>query len=98
MCRCSPAVLRASKTNTSSDAVCEFVIAGCTPSLKNFDALVHGIPRLQAGLCRADHEWLHACVESLKPLEIQQRSFADLREKKAGRWACRSGGRQDGGM
>ena len=70
----------------------EFVIGGYTPSLKNFDALVigyHDGPKLiyaartRNGFTPASRAQL---FKKLKPLEIDECPFANLPEKKAGRW------------
>src|SRR5271155_1419315 len=70
----------------------EFVIAGYTPSLKNFDALVIGYyegaklmyaARTRSGFTPASRTELS---KKLKPLEIKECPFANLPEQKAGRW------------
>jgi ATP-dependent DNA ligase len=70
----------------------EFVIAGYTPSPKNFDALVIGYyqsgkliyaARTRNGFTPASRADL---IRKLKPLEIGECPFANLPEKKAGRW------------
>jgi bifunctional non-homologous end joining protein LigD len=70
----------------------EFVIAGFTPSLKNFDALVIGYcvgnkliyaARTRSGFTPASRGNL---FKKIKPLEIKECPFANLPEKKAGRW------------
>jgi bifunctional non-homologous end joining protein LigD len=70
----------------------ELVIAGYTPSAKNFDALVIGYydgpnliyaARTRNGFTPASRVEL---FKKLKPLEIKECSFANLPEKKAGRW------------
>jgi bifunctional non-homologous end joining protein LigD len=70
----------------------EFVIAGYTPSPKNFDALVIGYyegsklmyaARTRNGFTPASRAEL---FKKLKPLEISGCPFANLPEKKAGRW------------
>ena len=70
----------------------EFVIAGYTPSLKNFDALVIGYyerakliyaARTRNGFTPASRAEL---FKKLKPLEIKECPFANLPENKAGRW------------
>src|SRR3984957_19202932 len=72
----------------------EFVIAGYTPSLKNFDALVIGYyegakliyaARTRNGFTPASRAEL---FKKIKPLEIQECPFANLPEKKAGRWGA----------
>jgi len=70
----------------------EFVIAGYTPSPKNFDALVIGYyegsklmyaARTRNGFTPASRAEL---FKKLRPLEISACPFANLPEKKAGRW------------
>jgi DNA ligase D-like protein (predicted ligase) len=70
----------------------EFVIAGYTPSLKNFDALVIGYyeddkliyaARTRSGFTPASRTEL---FKKIKPLEIKECPIANLPEKKAGRW------------
>jgi len=72
----------------------ELVIAGYTPSLKNFDALVIGYydgdkliyaARTRSGFTPASRAEL---FRKLKPLEIKECPFANLPEKKAGRWGA----------
>ena len=72
----------------------EFVIAGYTPSPKNFDALVIGYyegskliyaARTRNGFTPASRAEL---FKKLKPLEISTCPFANLPEKKAGRWGA----------
>ena len=72
----------------------EFVIAGYTPSPKNFDALVIGhyegskliyAARTRNGFTPASRAEL---FKKLKPLEISECPFANLPEKKAGRWGA----------
>ena len=72
----------------------EFVIAGYTPSLKNFDALVIGwyegekliyAARTRSGFTPASRADL---FKKIKPLEIKECPFANLPEKKAGRWGA----------
>ena len=72
----------------------EFVIAGYTPSAKNFDALVIGYyegdrlmyaARTRNGFTPASRAEL---FKKLKPLEIKECPFANLPEKKAGRWGA----------
>jgi len=72
----------------------ELVIAGYTPSLKNFDALVVGYydggnlmyaARTRNGFTPASRTEL---FRKLKPLEIKECPFANLPEKKAGRWGA----------
>jgi ATP-dependent DNA ligase len=70
----------------------EFVIAGYTPSLKNFDALVIGYyesdkliyaARTRNGFTPASRAEL---FKKIKPLQIKECPFANLPEKRAGRW------------
>lgn len=72
----------------------EFVIAGYTPSPKNFDALVIGYyegskllyaARTRNGFTPASRAEL---FKKLKPLEISECPFANLPENKAGRWGA----------
>jgi len=72
----------------------EFVIAGYTPSPKNFDALVIGYydgskliyaARTRNGFTPASRAEL---FRKIKPLEIAECPFANLPEKKAGRWGA----------
>jgi DNA ligase D-like protein (predicted ligase) len=72
----------------------ELVIAGYTPSPKNFDALVIGYyegeklmyaARTRNGFTPASRAEL---FKKLKPLEIRECPFANLPEKKAGRWGA----------
>jgi DNA ligase D-like protein (predicted ligase) len=72
----------------------ELVIAGYTPSLKNFDALVIGYyergklmyaARTRNGFTPASRAQL---FKKLKPLEIKECPFANLPEKKPGRWSA----------
>jgi ATP-dependent DNA ligase len=72
----------------------ELVIAGYTPSSKNFDALVIGYfeegklmyaARTRNGFTPASRAEL---FKKLKPLEIKDCPFANLPEKKAGRWGA----------
>jgi DNA ligase D-like protein (predicted ligase) len=72
----------------------EFVIAGYTPSPKNFDALVLGYyeggkliyaARTRNGFTPASRMQL---FKKIKPLEIEDCPFANLPEKKAGRWGA----------
>jgi DNA ligase D-like protein (predicted ligase) len=72
----------------------EFVIAGYTPSPKNFDAVVSGYyegsklmyaARTRNGFTPASRAEL---FKKLKPLEISGCPFANLPEKKAGRWGA----------
>ena len=72
----------------------ELVIAGYTPSPKNFDALVIGYyqaekliyaARTRSGFTPASRADL---FKKLKPLEIKECPFANLPEKKAGRWGA----------
>lgn len=70
----------------------EFVIAGYTPSPKNFDALVFGyyegkkliyVARTRNGFTPASRENLFRQVNGL---EIDQCPFVNLPESKSGRW------------
>jgi DNA ligase D-like protein (predicted ligase) len=72
----------------------ELVIAGYTPSSKNFDALVIGYyedgklmyaARTRNGFTPASRAEL---FRKLKPLQIEACPFANLPEKKAGRWGA----------
>jgi DNA ligase D-like protein (predicted ligase) len=72
----------------------ELVIAGYTPSPKNFDALVIGYydgdkliyaARTRNGFTPASRVEL---FKKIKPLEIKECPFANLPEKKAGRWGA----------
>lgn len=72
----------------------EFVIAGYTPSLKNFDAPVIGYydgdrliyaARTRSGFTPASRAELS---KKIRTLEIQECPFANLPEKKAGRWGA----------
>jgi bifunctional non-homologous end joining protein LigD len=72
----------------------ELVIAGYTPSIKNFDALVIGYydanvliyaARIRNGFTPASRAEL---FKKMKPLEIDKCPFANLPEKKAGRWGA----------
>ena len=72
----------------------ELVIAGYTPSSKNFDALVIGyyedgklmyVARTRNGFTPASRAEL---FKKLEPLEIKECPFANLPEKKAGRWGA----------
>ena len=72
----------------------EFVIAGYTPLLKNFDALVIGYyedakliyaARTRSGFTPASRAEL---FKKINPLEIKECPFANLPEKKAGRWGA----------
>jgi DNA ligase D-like protein (predicted ligase) len=72
----------------------EFVIAGYTPASKNFDALVIGYyegskllyaARTRNGFTPASRAEL---FKRLKPLESSECPFANLPEKKAGRWGA----------
>jgi DNA ligase D-like protein (predicted ligase) len=72
----------------------EFVIAGYTPSPENFDALVIGYyesgklmyaARTRNGFTPSSRA---ALFKKLKPLEIKECPFANLPEKKAGRWGA----------
>ncbi len=72
----------------------ELVIGGYTPSAKNFDALVIGYydgpdliyaARTRNGFTPASRTEL---FRKIKPLEIAECPFANLPEKKAGRWGA----------
>jgi ATP-dependent DNA ligase len=72
----------------------ELVIAGYTPSTKNFDALVIGYyegskliyaARTRNGFTPASRVEL---FQKIKPLEIKECPFANLPEKHAGRWGA----------
>jgi DNA ligase D-like protein (predicted ligase) len=72
----------------------ELVIGGYTPSPKNFDALVIGYyqdgkliyaARTRNGFTPASRAEL---FKKVKPLEIKECPFANLPEKKAGRWGA----------
>jgi DNA ligase D-like protein (predicted ligase) len=72
----------------------ELVIAGYTPSAKNFDALVIGYydngrliyaARTRNGFTPAARAEL---FKRIKPLEIEECPFVNLPEKKAGRWGA----------
>jgi DNA ligase D-like protein (predicted ligase) len=72
----------------------ELVIAGYTPSARNFDALVIGfyegsklmyVARTRNGFTPASRAEL---FKKLKPLEIKECPFDNLPEKKAGRWGA----------
>ena len=72
----------------------EFVIAGYTPSPKNFDALVIGYyqesklmfaARTRNGFTPGSRAEL---FKKIKPLEIRECPFANLPEKKSGRWGA----------
>jgi ATP-dependent DNA ligase len=72
----------------------ELVIGGYTPSAKNFDALVIGYydgdkliyaARTRNGFTPASRAEL---FKKIKPLETQECPFANLPEKKAGRWGA----------
>src|SRR4029077_15971719 len=72
----------------------ELVIGGYTPSPKNFDALVIGYydgshlinaARARNGFTPAARAEL---FKKIKPLEIKECPFANLPEKKAGRWGA----------
>jgi bifunctional non-homologous end joining protein LigD len=72
----------------------EFVIGGYTPAPRNFDALVIGYyedekliyaARTRNGFTPALRGEL---FKKLKPLEISNCPFANLPEKKAGRWGA----------
>jgi bifunctional non-homologous end joining protein LigD len=73
----------------------EFVIAGYTPSPKNFDALVIGYyeghklmyaARSRNGFTPASRA--EQLFKKIKPLEIKECPFANLPEKKSGRWGA----------
>ncbi len=70
----------------------EFVIGGYTPGPKNFDALIIGYyehnrlmyaARTRNGFTPASRVEL---FKKIKPLELSNCPFANLPEKKAGRW------------
>jgi bifunctional non-homologous end joining protein LigD len=72
----------------------ELVIGGYTPSTKNFDALVIGYydgkglmyaARTRNGFTPASRAEL---FKKIKPLEMDECPFANLPEKKAGRWGA----------
>jgi len=72
----------------------DLVIAGYTPSLKNFDALIIGYyegekllyaARTRSGFTPASRAEL---FKRIRPLEIKDCPFANLPEKKAGRWGA----------
>jgi bifunctional non-homologous end joining protein LigD len=72
----------------------ELVIAGYTPSPKNLDALVIGYyegdrpmsaARTRNGFTPASRAEL---FKKIKPLEVKGCPFANLPEKKAGRWGA----------
>ena len=72
----------------------ELVIAGYTPSPKNFDALVIGYyegnklmyaARTRNGFTPASRAEL---FKKIKPLEIKECPFANLPKRKAGRWGA----------
>jgi bifunctional non-homologous end joining protein LigD len=72
----------------------EFVIAGYTPSPKNFDAVVIGYydgdrlmyaARTRNGFTPASRAELS---RKLKPLETRECPFSNLPQKKAGRWGA----------
>jgi ATP-dependent DNA ligase len=72
----------------------ELVIAGYTPSANNFDALIIGYyeglkliyaARTRNGFTPASRAEL---FKKLKPLEVEECPFANLPEKKAGRWGA----------
>jgi len=72
----------------------EFVIAGYTPSPKNFDALVIGyyegnklmyVARTRNGFTPGSRVELY---KTIKLLEIKECPFANLPEKKSGRWGA----------
>src|ERR1700678_540615 len=72
----------------------EIVIAGYTPSLKNFDALIIGYYEgenlLYAALTRSGFTPASRAelFKKIKPLEIKECPFWNLPEKKAGRWGA----------
>jgi ATP-dependent DNA ligase len=72
----------------------EFVIAGYTPSSKNFNALVIGYYEGSKLMCaaRTRNGFTPALraelFKKLKPLEISGCPFMNLPEKKAGRWGA----------
>jgi len=72
----------------------EFVIAGYTPSPKNFDALVigyyHGAQLMYAARTRNGFTPASRIelFKKMKPMEIAECPFANLPEKKAGRWGA----------
>jgi DNA ligase D-like protein (predicted ligase) len=72
----------------------EFVIGGYTPSDKNFDALIIGYyegsrllyaGRTRNGFTPASRVQL---FKKLRPLQVEQCPFANLPEKRSGRWAA----------
>jgi DNA ligase D-like protein (predicted ligase) len=72
----------------------DLVIAGYTPSLKNFDALIIGYyegekllyaARTRSGFTPASRAEL---FKRIRPLEIKVCPFANLPEKNAGRWGA----------
>ena len=72
----------------------EFVIAGYTPSDRNFDALIFGyykdgklqyVARTRNGFTPSSREQL---FKKLRPLEINQCPFANLPEARSGRWGA----------
>ncbi len=72
----------------------EFVIGGYTPSDKNFDALVIGYfegskllyaGRTRNGFTPASRVEL---FKRIRPLQVKECPFADLPEKKSGRWGA----------
>ena len=82
----------------------EFVIGGYTVGTSTFDALVFGYyedrkliyaARTRNGFTPATRA---ALFKKLKPLEIPDCPFANLPEKKSGRWGAGLDGGQDGGV
>jgi ATP-dependent DNA ligase len=72
----------------------DLVIAGYTPSLKNFDALIIGYhegekllyaARTRSGFTTASRAEL---FKRIRPLEIKDCPFANLPERHAGRWGA----------
>jgi bifunctional non-homologous end joining protein LigD len=72
----------------------EFVIAGYTPSDNNFDALISGYyergkllyaGRTRNGFTPASRATL---FKKLRPLQVPECPFANLPEKKSGRWGA----------
>jgi bifunctional non-homologous end joining protein LigD len=70
----------------------ELVIGGYTPSLKNFDALVIGYydngQLMYAARTRNGFTPRVGLFRKLKPVETEKCPFANLPEKKAGRWGA----------
>jgi bifunctional non-homologous end joining protein LigD len=82
----------------------EFVVAGYTPAPKNFDALVIGYydgPKLIYA-ARTRNKFTPASraelFKKLNPLEVAEWRFANLPEKKAGRWGAGLTATKDGRM